>query len=176
MESPHRAYPCLVHWIYPDGDLLVVGPLTRRSVATDGTSKLGRNGRCGAHYVDPSSGHAKFFSRISVRRDRQQSRDQAARVRFGRYQARPTRASGKANGTRCAAGQPSACGLLPGDHRAMLLERALRHFSLRDSHDQPRARGAGFALAQGRLNLPRRLSKPVVKLSYPQFGKPFLAC
>jgi hypothetical protein len=30
MESSHRAYPCLVHWLHLDGDLLVVSPLTRR--------------------------------------------------------------------------------------------------------------------------------------------------
>src|SRR5262249_3119282 len=33
MESSHRAYPCLVHWLHLDGDLLVVSSLTRRSAA-----------------------------------------------------------------------------------------------------------------------------------------------
>src|SRR5262245_55897819 len=33
MESSHRAYPCLVHWIHLDGEVPVVSPLTRRSAA-----------------------------------------------------------------------------------------------------------------------------------------------
>src|SRR5262245_32805967 len=66
MESSLRAYPCLVHWIHFDGDLLVVSPLNRRSVATAATSKVGRNGTAAACTTSTPSSGQKAIERQQV--------------------------------------------------------------------------------------------------------------